>query len=218
MGQKRNLVYLMLLLSLVCILFGGIRVYMSENSKGFYLVWNLFLAWIPFIITFKLNTARNKFSTSKLILFSILWLLFLPNAPYIITDLIHLRLRDNIPLWYDATIIFLFAFHGLLLGIVSSLLIHEVIEKYTSKFIGWIFLIGSFILAGYGIYLGRFLRWNSWDILLNPYSLVVESIQQLTNPTAIAVTILFSLLMLSSYLLFHQLIHLKTTRYDAEIN
>ncbi len=215
--QRKKLFLLLLLLSFICLFIGALRIQITGNLKGLFLAWNLFLAWVPFLIAYFASQQEQKVRPLKLIAILFIWLLFLPNAPYIITDLIHLRPRDGVPLWFDAIVIFLFAFHGLLLGITSSLFIHEVLEKYFSKFKVWGFLIGAFILSGYGIYLGRFLRWNSWDIIVHPIELLQESAIKLTHPVAIVVTGIFSLIMFFSYLIFYQLIHLKTTTYDTKI-
>ncbi len=214
--NRKNVLLMLVCFSCVCLLAGGIRMHYSGNLKGFFLVWNLFLAWIPFIVAFVLRQNTKEISVRWLLPILAAWLLFLPNAPYIITDLVHLRPRDGVPLWFDATLIFLFAFHGLLLGIISTLFVHEVVEKHLSPFKVWAFLSGCFVLSGYGIYLGRFLRWNSWDILVHPIGLLRESLLKLTSPVAILVTGIFSLLLFFSYLIFYQLIHLNTVAHDTK--
>src|SRR5688572_2696654 len=130
--SNNRLINILFLLSAFVIGLGCCRIYISGNLKGIFLVWNLFLAWIPFIIAFLVSRRLEKISLPTLCICLFVWLLFLPNAPYLITDLIHLRPRDGIPLWYDAVIFFLFAFHGLLLGLLSTLFIHEIFEKYMS--------------------------------------------------------------------------------------
>ncbi len=215
--RQKKIVLIMLFLSFVCIFLGGARIHISGNLKGIFMVWNLFLAWVPFVVAYLLNRKEEKLHILKLILPLFLWLLFLPNAPYIITDLIHLRPRDGVPLWYDAIVIFIFAFNGMLLGIISTLFVHEILEKYFKSILIWGFLIASFILMGYGIYLGRFLRWNSWDILIHPIDLIQESFLKLTSPLAIVITGMFALIMFFSYLIFYQLIHLKNNSYVTKI-
>ena len=207
---------LLFLLSVFTIGLGCCRIYFAGNLKGFFLVWNLFLAWIPFVIAFMVSRKAEKVPLPIVCICLLVWLLFLPNAPYLITDLIHLRPRDGVPLWYDAVIFFLFAFHGLLLGLVSTLFIHDILEKYLRTKITWLLLGICFILNGYGIYLGRFRRWNSWDIVANPIKLLTDSIHKVTSPKAIGVTILFTLIFSFSYLLFYQLIHLKNNIHDTK--
>jgi len=214
--QRKRLVLVLLFFTLLCIGIGAVRIVYTKDIKGVFLVWNLFLAWIPLLIGYSIK--QNKIHPIKFGLVFLTWLLFLPNAPYIITDLIHLSPRGSVPIWFDAIVIFLFAFHGLILGIISTFFIHELLEKYFTKKIVWCFLISSFILCGFGVYLGRFLRWNSWDIITQPISLFQESLLMLSNPIAIVVTGIFSLIMFTSYLLFHQLIHLKSNVYDSKIH
>jgi uncharacterized membrane protein len=214
--HRKYLFLMMLFFTFVCMLIGGMRVQITGNLKGLFLLWNLFLAWIPFIVAFSLSNTKEKIPLLKLVAYLFIWLLFLPNAPYIITDFVHLRPRDGVPLWYDGITIFIFAFHGLMLGIVSTLFIHEALEKYITKIKIWTFLLISFVLTGYGIYLGRFLRWNSWDIIANPIDLLSESFVKLTNPLAIVVTGIFSIIMFFTYLIFYQLIHLKNSSDDTK--
>jgi len=214
--SKNKLINILIMLSAFAIALGGVRLYLAGNIKGIFLVWNLFLAWVPLFIALLMEHKNRKILAIKLLLLIPLWLLFLPNAPYLITDLIHLRPRDGVPLWYDASILFLFAFDGLLVGIVSILLIHEMIAQYLRSFFSWIFLSVCFILSGYGIYLGRFLRWNSWDLLVRPVALLEESFLTVTNPTAMMVTAIFSLILFFSYLIFYQLIHLNQPSYDSK--
>ena len=215
--QKKKLFLLLSLLTFICLLIGALRIQLTGNIKGLFLAWNLLLAWVPFLIAYFVSLQKQKISIIKLISILFFWLLFLPNAPYIITDLIHLRPRDGVPLWFDSIVIFIFAFHGLLLGITSTLFIHELLKKYLTNFKVWCILTGAFILSGYGIYLGRFLRWNSWDIIVNPIELLQDSFLKLTHPVAIVVTGIFALILFFSYLIFYQLIHLKTTTYDTKI-
>lgn len=213
---KIKLANILVLLSAFAIGLGCLRICIAGNFKGIFLVWNLFLAWIPFLISFLLVRQKMKIHFVLLAPFIAVWLLFLPNAPYLITDLIHLRPRDGVPLWYDATILFVFAFLGLMLGIVSSLFIHELVKKYIGPFKAWLFLSTCFTLSGYGVYLGRFLRWNSWDLFVNPVELLRDSFLRLTNPIALAVTGIFALFLFFSYLIFYQLIHLKHDSHDTK--
>src|ERR1700751_3830758 len=128
--QRKTLLLMMLFFSFVCMFFGIVRIQITGNFKGLFLVWNLFLAWVPFLIAFSLSQKKKKVHPVTLWMYISVWLLFLPNAPYIITDFVHLRPRVGIPFWYDGMAIFIFAFHGLILGIVSTLFIHEALEKH----------------------------------------------------------------------------------------
>jgi len=126
----------------------------------------------------------------KILLFST-WLLFLPNSPYIITDLIHLHDDDSILVWLDLFLVFVFALNGLLLGLLSLIDMHGFISKSYSRKTSSITTFLICVLCGYGIYLGRFLRFNSWDILTEPLFLFEQIGSSLTRPKVWAMTFAF---------------------------
>ncbi len=159
------------------------RIEYSGSISHIYLIWNLFLAWMPFIVAFYLY----NFKTKKIkIIWSVLligaWLAFFPNAPYIITDLIHLKSRPLIPLWYDAVLICGFAWTGLLLGLSSLLMIHDFIQYKSNNFVAWTFSLFAIGAGSFGIYVGRFLRWNSWDIVTRPLTVIRDILDKLVHP------------------------------------
>lgn len=132
-----------------------------------------------------------------------LWLLFFPNSPYIITDLLHLTGHFNAPiLWYDSVLFFLFALTGLLVGLYSLRIAHLTIKKIFGNTIGWLSVCISVSLSGFGIYLGRYSRWNSWHLFSKPNQLAFDIIQQLQNPFAIQLTLLFTTTLFMLYLVF----------------
>jgi uncharacterized membrane protein len=147
-----------------------------QNEPTFvFLIWNLFLAWIPLFLSSIiewLHTRKKHFLLIAPLLF--LWLLFFPNAPYILTDLLHLRPRVVIPYWYDIMLISSFAWTGILLGLISLHSIHKVLQSYVPKIIEHGFLVLLLLLCSLGIYIGRFLRWNSWDIFYQPRGLITD--------------------------------------------
>jgi uncharacterized membrane protein len=180
------------------------RMYYSETIVYLFLIWNLFLAWIPYVLGLVIRLYGEKLRkiSSYFILF--VWLLFFPNALYILTDLYHLRVIDNMPLWYDLILILSFAFNGLFLGFVSLIYVQDFLQKKYSKVMGWIISLGAILLASFGIYLGRYLRWNSWDIISSPIGLFADIFGRIFNPTehprvygmTIALFILLSLIYL----------------------
>lgn len=138
-----------------------------------YLPWNLFLAWLPLFFAIITRALFEQSGWSrKTFIAGTAWLLFLPNSPYIVTDLIHLRSHPPVPLWYDATLFAAFAFTGVALGFVSLRLIHDVVADQRGWMRGWIFTFGVLALCGFGIYLGRVERWNSWSVLTEPHVLI----------------------------------------------
>lgn len=202
--EMKNKVFLLTLLSGMgtAMLAGRIAITGSWEHSG--LFWNLFLAWLP--LTCALIT-RHYWQHGRMNIYGLgagflLWLLLFPNAPYLITDLIHLKEVPDYLLWYDSLMSFSFALAGLLTGFYSVLIIHRLIEQCTNRGMAWVTMVGCLIISSYGVYLGRFGRWNSWDVLTNPFSLVRYSLSNLHNPVAIKLTLTFSLAMLIMYTAF----------------
>ncbi|WP_116789182.1 DUF1361 domain-containing protein [Flavobacterium psychrotrophum] len=181
-----------------------IRAKMTQSIYFFFLIWNLFLAYTPLAVSsviIRYKILRYNWYYSYPILFC--WLLLLPNAPYLITDFIHLRAATPVPVWFDVLILASFTLTGLLFGLASMQNIYRLLAiKFGSGYANLTLLIVS-ILSAFGIYLGRFMRYNSWDILHKPISLITDIIQSLfsedTWKPAWGITIGFGLL---QYLLF----------------
>ncbi len=110
------------------------------------------------------------------------WLLFLPNAPYILTDFIHLGRIGGAPLWFDAALLGTFAAVGLALGLASLFVVHHVVEARAGRIVGWAIAVSCLVLCAVGIYLGRFPRFNSWDVVTDPDGLVAVVLQRLGDP------------------------------------
>lgn len=197
----KNQLHLLGLISSVSIMMIIGRVVAVENLGGVFLLWNLFLAWIPLGLAYLVeNMWRQRFMERWGVIVGVgIWLLFFPNAPYLITDLIHLKAAPDYLIWYDALMNFSFALAGLLTGLYSLLKVHRLIEQIWSGLLAWIAVSGSLVLSSYGVYLGRFGRWNSWDIVTNPFSLIRYSVSNLYDPLAIKLTIVFSFVMLVIY-------------------
>jgi len=160
-----------------------VRLKLTQSFFLLFLVWNLFLAVIPFCISFHLKH-RKKLKKWQLIGWSGLWLLFLPNAPYIVTDLIHLQLSDGLLVFVDLVVISSFAIAGLLFYVVSVREMEVIFRENFSKKVRKLFFTTLPFLCGFGIYLGRFLRFNSWDIIQDPASLVVTVVKIFMFPAS----------------------------------
>ncbi|MBK6930515.1 MAG: DUF1361 domain-containing protein [Saprospirales bacterium] len=134
-----------------------------------FLVWNLLLAWIPYVVALQLERTQRRGVRLKAFWgWLVLWLLFLPNSPYIVTDFIHLKYRPPVPVYFDMVLLFSFASTGLLLGLLS---LYEIRIALRRLFPAWkteLLMLTAIGLSGFGVWLGRFQRWNSWDVLLNP--------------------------------------------------
>ena len=153
------------------------------NTRSFtfmFLVWNLFLAWIPYLIAISLEKLPQRWWVILPALGA--WLVFLPNAPYIVTDLLHVNYRPPVPLWFDVMLIFSFAWTGLLLCFLSILEVQRFLEKRLSKKVVIPIIWAVIGLCAFGVYVGRYQRWNSWDLLTHPYQLFMEMAAVLYHP------------------------------------
>lgn len=201
-------VYPILLSTLFGLALYAARVLQSNSFAYLNLIWNLFLAWIPFWMSI---WAAVLYTTRPgrwwvLIFPGFLWLIFFPNAPYIITDFLHLEDRPRIPIWYDILMLATFAWTGCFLAIASLRTMQIIVKNHLGWLMSWIFAGSALILGGLGIYLGRFSRWNSWDIFISPNEIVHEVVLKVVNPLSnlrfIGFTMLFSSFLLICYLMF----------------
>lgn len=157
------------------------RIFYSGSIRYIFLGWNLFLAWIPYILSSYFQTYRKKEKWKQLFLF-MSWLLFFPNALYIVTDLIHLEESTHVPLWYDAILLFASSFIGLIMAFISLQKAENLLNEFFSKRIVRLMIPVILFLGSFGVYLGRFQRWNSWDVLHNPIALGLDILSSLINP------------------------------------
>lgn len=159
-----------------------IRMKLTHSFFYIFLVWNLFLAFVPFAFTLYLSS-KPKLGTFKLLTISSIWLLFLPNAPYIITDLIHLRLSETPIVWLDILTVISFAICGMMCYMYSIKDMKFILKNHFSEmWVDLLFYLLPFVVA-FGVYLGRFLRYNSWEIIHNPLSIVFDITELILNPT-----------------------------------
>jgi uncharacterized membrane protein len=199
---KRVLIVSILLAWCACMIL--VRI---ERTGSFYyrfLLGNLFLAFLPLFFSTGLRLAdRLKLNWIFKIGIFCLWLLFLPNAPYILTDIIHLTRANQAPLWYDLALLLSCSGTGLLLGYLSLIDVQGIVERNFGTIVGWTFAVVSLVLSGFGIYLGRFLRWNSWDVLTTP-TLVLQLLDGMTHPYAnarpLTVTFIFGVILALAYI------------------
>ena len=205
--------------SITCVTLVSARVVYSDSQRYTFLVWNLFLAWIPLIMAYIAYALSLKRVLLYLFvpIFALVWLAFFPNAPYIITDFQHLANGwSGAPLWFDVILLIWTSWTGLLLGIVSLYLMQEIVRKNFGKMLGWVFVFSVSFLSSIGVYLGRFLRWNSWDILNDPIQILRESWHLLRdlNKSAVGFTALFTAFFLFIYLTLYAFGHLQLEQND----
>lgn len=158
-----------------------LRFFISGNTGFVFLNWNLFLAFVPWIT---IELTRKRALVSKWVIFLVIpcWLIFFPNAPYIITDFYHLRYNTQLIAWFDLGLIMFFAWMGLLFGLDSLRSVEHILSKWYHKWQVNLLIVIFVFLSSFGMFLGRFLRWNSWNIINEPYYLLQDILQRLIMP------------------------------------
>jgi uncharacterized membrane protein len=238
----RRLLAVLALSSLAAVALVAFRLYYGGTRGYSSLPWDLFLAWVPVPLAFaaaRLVERRRKPLLAILVL-AFLWLLFFPNAPYLLTEFMHLHPShgihegplpaafaplaregggESIPLWYDVMMISTFAWTGLLLGFLSLHVIHGAATCLAGRLCGWAVAVLGIGLCAFGITLGRFERWNSWDIFSSPLALMGDVMSRATNPMdhlrTSAVTILFAAFLLLGYMSWVALVRFSTANGDS---
>lgn len=160
-----------------------IRVILTSQLMFAWLQWNLFLAFLPYFITRTLiRRPRWIESRWKFAIAFLCWLAFIPNSFYIITDLVHLDERLPVPLWYDLALILSFVWNGLLLGALSVRQMEKIVVVKYQIPNEWWFSVPIMAVNAFGVYIGRYLRYNSWDLLSNPFGLFSDVAYLLMHP------------------------------------
>jgi len=214
--RHRYSISVFMLLNIACMVCIGLillRVAYSDSSRHVSLIWNLFLAWIPFMLAYFAHVVSWRRVTLYLIIpgIALLWLIFFPNAPYMLTDLQDLaRWSADAPLWYDVIIIVWSSWTGTLLGVISLYLMQDIIIRSFGRTAGWIFVFVISALSSFGIYIGRFVRLNSWDILQNPAETTQEILGIIIDPSMrlAAFTLLYTFFFLFIFLLLYSFSHM----------
>ena len=207
-------IFALVLASGFCVSLVAVRSSRAGTDGYGFLVWNLILAWIPFLLAIAFYDGfRRGFSSLGLAAVGALWLLFLPNAPYMVTDLVHLGAIPGAPLWFDGAMISAFAATGLLLGLGSVILVHAVALRVLGRLLGWVALLPVLCLCSLGVLLGRFGRLNSWDIVARPARLgdvlAVRLADPLGNGRAVAAAVAYAAFLALAYLVLYTLSSLR---------
>lgn len=203
MRQPLSFQRLLLLFIAFIALLITVRIYYSGNFEYIFLAWNIFLAWIPLLISNYFIRAGRE-SVWKQVLLFLLWFLFFPNSLYIVTDLIHLEMDANVPKWFDAILLFTSSLIGLIMAFVSLFRLENyLLTIFDRKLVGKLILLILFF-GSFGVYLGRFLRWNSWDIIRHPFGLITSIAARMLFPISFLrtweITSLFAVLFYLLYL------------------
>lgn len=202
------LLVVLCLCSFGCLGLISLREHLTGSYEYTFMRWNLVLAWLPMsfaLIT--LGAYRRRLSAPIWMSSGLLWLLFLPNAPYLVTDFIHLRNSwASAPLWFDVLMFASFGLTGLGLGYASLYFVHGVISERFGALAGWSLIVTVFVLSSIGIYLGRILRLNSWDAFTRP-DILARIVRHrlddpLRNPEIFPLLAAMTVLLLLGYALF----------------
>jgi uncharacterized membrane protein len=214
--QNRYSIAVFVLLNVACAICIGLvfaRVAYTDSGRHVGLIWNLFLAWIPFMLAYFAHAASWRRVSLYFIIpgIAFLWLIFFPNAPYMLTDLQDLARRAaGAPLWYDVIIVVWCSWTGMLLGVISLYLMQDIIVRSFGSMAGWLFVFVISALSSFGIYIGRFVRLNSWDILQNPAETAQEILGIVIDPSRrlAAFTLLYTIFFLFVFLLLYSFSHM----------
>ncbi|MBA3647029.1 MAG: DUF1361 domain-containing protein [Chitinophagales bacterium] len=203
--EHYQITVLLIISSLYSIALELLRIYLSGHKNYFYFIWNLFLAWVPYLISMYLPITYYKLKIKIIAYFLlVIWFLFWPNSPYIITDLLHLNAKQNIPLWFDLCLILSFAWTGLMLGFTSLIEIQNLIRKRFNRVIAWTFSIVTILTGSLGIYIGRYVRLNTWDVVANPMRVYFDIAKNfnthMMRTETLGMVILYGIFLLIGYL------------------
>jgi uncharacterized membrane protein len=208
--------YPLVLCTMLAFAFFATRIFLSGRIEFRFLIFNLFLAWIPYWLSFaawRIDVSmRGNGRQRDRALVAVVWLAWLatfPNAPYILTDFVHLHSIPVLTWWFDLGMVATFALAGCFCGIASLRIMHDIVQRNFGPTHGWAFVVAAATLSGFGIYIGRFLRWNSWDILARPHRMFPQLASRMLNPAAhprtLGVTLMFGAMVLVMYLMFTSL-------------
>jgi uncharacterized membrane protein len=190
------------LTALVCLLL-ALRAALGHAGQTF-LFWNLFLAWLPYVAARAMRLLdRRGWTRGGLLLVGAFWLAFLPNAPYLVTDPVHLAIGPQTPhrLAFDAVLFGVVALLGVLLGVASLATVHELVERRLGPAVGWTFVTTVSLATAFGVYLGRVARWNSWAVATDPRPLLhdIQYRLQVAGPRMTLGVVVFAVCFLAAY-------------------
>jgi uncharacterized membrane protein len=213
-GRRTLAIVALLAVSALCVATVEIRTHETGDAYYRFLVWNLILAWVPLVLAMgAYGRARRRVDLTVAVLL-VPWLLFFPNAPYLLTDFIHLG-EGPAPLWYDALMLSAFAWTGLLLGFASLYLVQMILRRAFGTVVAWVGVVVTLSLGSIGVYVGRFIRFNSWDALLHPIRVAEVVNEQLS---AVPARTAEALLALVAFLLVGYLVVYSFTALELELD
>jgi uncharacterized membrane protein len=177
------------------------RVLGGHTTRYWFLAWNLFLAWLPLLFAFWLvqTLRKHRWLSFRGLALTALLLGFLPNSFYLVSDFIHLRETGEVSMLFDAVMFMTFAWNGMLLGFASVLVLHLELLKRVRRSLATRLIGLVFILCSFAVYLGRYLAWNTWDIIVNPGGIIFDLSDRIVKPSSypntFTITTLFSVVL-----------------------
>lgn len=231
MNVRTKLVLLLLLgaATLCCLSLGAYLRHHTGRNIYLFLNWDVFLAWVPAGLALLLDIVfvylKKPIMIRRLLLMSIglIWLFFYPNSAYLVTDMLHPfihyrpvqygRLLFDIEFWYHMLLFFSAALIGLFLSIYSLYSVQILVRQAFGRLVGWLFTVCVLLLSSLGIFIGRFVRWNSWDLLSEPVTILKDTHFILTDANQLRLLLPFTaiifVLTLLSYSFVYSFTYLK---------
>jgi uncharacterized membrane protein len=192
-----------------------VRIAITGSTVYVFMPWNLFLAFVPYWISGRIMQSIPLMESKwKLLLSLAAWLLFIPNSFYIITDLFHLTHIHSAPKWFDLLLLFSFAWNGIIFGVISLKRVETILTiQWGRKWVLPVLFVVMWLIA-FGIYIGRYLRFNSWDVLTDPLSLAAEIVEMVINP----LTYGYAWGMTFCYAVFMMLLYMTVKKVQGEVD
>lgn len=180
-SEKKQL----LLFTMFCFALLVVRMFYTQSFEYRFMGINLLLAWIPYLLSIRIVKLDARTNRAQIIGLFFLWFIFFPNAPYMLTDIFHLHEFNSVPMWYDLIMLLSFAYTGMMLTFFSFRKLHRKLLTNNSKLLNTAVIFIAFFSSGIGIYLGRYERWNSWEIITKPSTLTQDFLLLLNNDNAL---------------------------------
>ncbi len=215
LDRYTGLIFSLLLANGVSLLLFLLRVIDASNTRYWFLIWNLVLAWLPlvFVLLLLYRLQHSPWRNAANIALTIAWVIFLPNSFYIVSDLIHLQTTTEVGVLYDAVLFTSFIFNGFLGGFTSLYLVHNELDKRLKARTAHLIIAGVLLICSFAVHLGRTLRWNTWDVFLHPTGLLFDVSEQVVNESAqskaLVTTVSFFLLLGGMYMAIWQFAKVK---------
>lgn len=212
LAAKLSIVKALLISNLVSIALFVIRYSVTHSTSFWFLFWNLLLAWVPLIFVWMLRgqLKRKSWKEPVPVIYTLLWLGFLPNSFYLMSDLIHLQRVESAGVLLDAVLFLSFIWNGMVAGILSIIWVHQAILKRRGRTVAAVVISIVLLLTSFAIYIGRNLRWNTWDVLVNPFGILFDVsetvINPLSHPQVLLTTLTFFMLIGSIYMVVWQFV------------